>query len=166
MFIDLVQIGIALHERFCIQRQKKIGWVAAKTVTKETRGSDSRHGERLVIEIEQAANYRWIRSVLLLPEAIAHYSDRRSIGLISGNYFSMFGIRPYTGLFKIGASNCDRIRVAWIANSRCVRRKISAPLSVLRHCFRIFSIGPSISGIGMSRSPAPLCAPSCGSAFT
>ena len=65
--VVLVQIGIGLHERFGVQRQKEIGRSVAQSVAKETRRSDSHHGKWLVIQIEDAADNGRIRSILLLP---------------------------------------------------------------------------------------------------
>src|SRR4051794_21211313 len=73
-----MQIGIGLHIRFSGKWQKEIGWTVAQTIAKETRRSNSHHGNRLCIKMEDAADYRRIRSILLLPQSIAHYRNRRS----------------------------------------------------------------------------------------
>ena len=71
--VVLVEIGIGLDERFGVQRKKEIGRSAAQSVAKETRRSDSHDGKRLVIQIEDAADYGRIR-----PRTFAATSDSSS----------------------------------------------------------------------------------------
>ena len=65
--VGCVQIDVALHERFGVQRQKEIGRIVAQSVAKKPRRSDSHHSKWLVIQVEDAADDGGIRSILLPP---------------------------------------------------------------------------------------------------
>ena len=103
--VVLVEIGVALDERFGVQRQKEIGRSAAQSVAKETRRSDSHYRKWLVIQIEDAADDGRIRSIPLLPQAIAHHGDRRCAGAIILSRKRASGIRS---LCRTWRSNCRR----------------------------------------------------------
>src|SRR5579859_6803257 len=111
MRLDLVQIGIALDIRFGIQRQKQIRRTIAQTITKEAGRSDSHDGKWRSIDIENATDDRRTRSIFLLPEAIAHHDDWRSVGLIIRIGKRAPGIRSYAEHGEIIA----RDELAWIA---------------------------------------------------
>src|SRR5258708_23402958 len=100
-----VQIGIALHERFGVQRYKEIGRSAAQRVAEKTRWSDSHHGKWLVIEIEDAADYRRVRCIPFLPQAMAHNGHWRSGGVIVLRRERTPLIRPFS---QPGAINSRR----------------------------------------------------------
>src|SRR5437879_960339 len=63
----LVQIGLALDVRFRVQRKKEIGWSAAQSVAEKTQRSDPHYRKGLLIDIENAADYRQIRLISFVP---------------------------------------------------------------------------------------------------
>ena len=67
ILVSLIKIAsIRLgHQCFRVERQKEIGWIAAKRITKEAGWSDSHDGEWRVIYVEDTTNDGRIRSVLL-----------------------------------------------------------------------------------------------------
>ena len=67
VIVRFVQIGIALDERFRVQRQKEIGRMVAQSVAKKTGRTDSHDRKWLIIQIEDAADDGRIRRVLLAP---------------------------------------------------------------------------------------------------
>ena len=79
--VVLLEIGIALDERFGVQREKEIRGSGAQRVAKETRRSDPHDREWPVVQLEHAADNGRIRSVASLPQAIAHDGHRRSAGV-------------------------------------------------------------------------------------
>src|SRR5205807_1343870 len=100
--VVLVQVGIDLHVRFGIQRQKEIGCSIAQRVAEETRWSDSHDREWLAIYTEAAADNGRVRSILLLPQAIAHHCHWRSAGLIVLR-------RERTPGIRLNAEHCEVI---------------------------------------------------------
>src|SRR5947209_2415899 len=64
--------AIALNERLGGKRQEEIRRHGLQRVAKETRWRYPDNSERLAIDVEDAAYHRWIESILLLPDAIAH----------------------------------------------------------------------------------------------
>ena len=67
-----------------------------KRIAEETGRSDANDGEWLVVQIERAADNGGIRSILLLPQAIAHHCHWRSTGLIVLGRERTPGIRSYS----------------------------------------------------------------------
>src|SRR5436309_13777578 len=114
MQVGLVEVGIGLHKRFSVERQKEIGRSVAQCVAKKTGRGDSHHGKWLRIDIEDAADDGGIRSIPLLPQPIAHYYDGGSARSIVGRRKHTSGIRIYTEHDEVVAGD----ELAWIASGR------------------------------------------------
>ena len=76
--------GVAVEERLGVERQKEVGRGAAQRVSEETRRRDAHDGERLVVQIEDAADDRRVAAEPLHPQAIAHHRRWRRSGPIIG----------------------------------------------------------------------------------
>ncbi len=65
--LRLVQIVIAFHNRFSVERQEEIARNCAQFVAEEGRRSDPHHDHWLLVEIEDAADDRGIFAIPFAP---------------------------------------------------------------------------------------------------
>jgi hypothetical protein len=131
MRIVFVHIRIrGVGQRLGIQRQKQIGRIIAQPVAEEIGRRDSHNCERFFVYIEDAADYGWIGSVPLPPQAITHNGGGRSVGLVvlSGKHPS--GICPDAKHGEIIAGDefsgraLGRLRTVGAANSELRFRRL------------------------------------------